>query len=78
MKFLLREVPQDLWIRAKHIAVDQGISMRILIFRAIKMYADATPLMNYSQNGMTYDDSEAKKMAQAAMEVMKDKNQAPK
>lgn len=78
MKFLLREVPHDLWIRAKHVAVDQGISMRILIFRAIKMYSEATPLLHCSQDGISHDDCEAKKMAQAAMEVMKDKNQAPK
>jgi hypothetical protein len=36
--YLLRNIPTALWDRAKHKAVDEGISLRELIFRAIENY----------------------------------------
>lgn len=36
--YLLRNIPKELWTRAKHRAVDEGISLRELIFRAMEMY----------------------------------------
>lgn len=36
--YLLRDVPQDLWTRAKHRAVDDGDSLRDLILKALHAY----------------------------------------
>ena len=36
--YQLRDIPEDLWTRAKHRAVDEGISLRELILRAMEMY----------------------------------------
>lgn len=39
--YLLRNIPTTLWDRAKHKAVDDGISLRELILRAIENYLTA-------------------------------------
>jgi hypothetical protein len=36
--YLIRNVPPDLWTRAKHRAVDDGVSLRELILLAIESY----------------------------------------
>ena len=36
--YLLRDIPRDLWIAAKHKAVDKGMSLRELILDAIREY----------------------------------------
>ena len=36
--YLLRDVPQDLWNRAKHRAIDEGMSLRDMIFVALETY----------------------------------------
>jgi hypothetical protein len=36
--YLLRSIPPDLWIAAKHQAVNDGISLRVLIFNALRAY----------------------------------------
>ncbi len=36
--YLLRDVPQDLWDRAKHRGVDEGISLRELILKSLMAY----------------------------------------
>lgn len=36
--YLLRDIPDDLWKEAKHKAIDQNISLRELILRAIREY----------------------------------------
>ena len=36
----LRDIPKDLWDRAKHKTVDEGISLRELIFKALEKYLD--------------------------------------
>jgi predicted HicB family RNase H-like nuclease len=38
LNYLIRNIPPDLWTRAKHRAVDEGISLRELIFKAIEEY----------------------------------------
>lgn len=38
--YLLRNIPDELWRRAKHQAVDEKISLRDLILRAIRDYLD--------------------------------------
>jgi hypothetical protein len=36
--YLLRDIPKELWTRAKHKAVDENISLRELIIRALEAY----------------------------------------
>ena len=36
--YLLRDIPEDLWIAAKHKAVDKGMDLRELILDAIREY----------------------------------------
>ena len=36
--YLLRDIPQDLWNKAKHKAVDSGDSLRDLILKALYLY----------------------------------------
>jgi hypothetical protein len=36
--YLLRDIPEELWTRAKHRAVDDGMSLRDLIFAALESY----------------------------------------
>jgi len=36
--YLLRDIPKDLWIAAKHKAVDKGMDLRELILDAIREY----------------------------------------
>lgn len=36
--YLLRNIPTALWDRAKHRAVDEGISLRELLLQALKSY----------------------------------------
>jgi hypothetical protein len=38
LNYLLRNIPHELWSRAKHRAVDDGVSLRELIFKAIEEY----------------------------------------
>ena len=41
MKFyLLRDIPDDLWIRVKRRAADEGRSLRWIILRLLGRYAD--------------------------------------
>lgn len=36
--YLLRDIPDDLWVKAKHRAVDDGSSLRDLVLKAIHTY----------------------------------------
>ena len=36
--YLLRDIPRSLWDRAKHKAVDEGVSLRDLVLEAIREY----------------------------------------
>ena len=36
--YMLRDIPKDLWIAAKHKAVDKGMNLRELILDAIREY----------------------------------------
>jgi len=36
--YLLRDIPDELWNRAKHRAVDDGVSLRDLILSAVESY----------------------------------------
>jgi hypothetical protein len=38
--YLLRDIPTELWTQAKHRAVDEGISLRELIFAALRAYIE--------------------------------------
>jgi hypothetical protein len=38
LNYLLRNIPVELWDRAKHRAIDDGISLRELILRALEYY----------------------------------------
>jgi len=38
--YLLRDIPQTVWDRAKHRAIDESISLRDLILKAIYLYLD--------------------------------------
>jgi len=41
--YLLRDIPEQLWITAKHRAVDEGLSLRELILKALQAYLNNTP-----------------------------------
>lgn len=36
--YILRDIPPDLWVRAKHRTLDDGVSLRVLILRAVTAY----------------------------------------
>ena len=36
--YILRDIPEDLWIRAKHLAIDNGISFRELILSSLNTF----------------------------------------
>lgn len=36
--YILRDIPQELWDRAKHRAIDDGVSLRELILEALQAY----------------------------------------
>ena len=36
--YLLRDIPAELWLAAKHKAVDEGLSLRELILKALQEY----------------------------------------
>ena len=38
LNYLLRDIPKGLWKHAKHKAIDEGISLRELILKALKQY----------------------------------------
>ena len=38
--YILRDIPKELWDRAKHRAVDEGISLRELALNAVQEYLD--------------------------------------
>ena len=38
--YLLRDIPSELWDRAKHRAIDEGISLRELILSALESYLE--------------------------------------
>jgi hypothetical protein len=38
--YLLRDIPQNLWDRAKHKAIDKGLSLRELILQAVREFID--------------------------------------
>ena len=39
--YILREIPQELWDRVKHQAINEGVTLRDLVFRAIRAYLRA-------------------------------------
>jgi len=41
--YLLRDIPEQLWTAAKHRAVDEGLSLRELILKALQAYLNNTP-----------------------------------
>lgn len=36
--YLLRDIPAEVWLDARHKAINEGISMRLLIIRLLKEY----------------------------------------
>lgn len=38
--YLLRDIPQELWDKAKHKAIDKGLTLRELILQATKEFID--------------------------------------
>lgn len=40
--YLLRDIPEELWNQAKHKAVDEGLSLRELILKALHEYLKAS------------------------------------
>jgi len=36
--YILRDIPADLWTRAKHRAVDDGTNLREMVLKALKAY----------------------------------------
>jgi len=38
--YLLRDIPQELWDKAKHKAIDKGLTLRELILQAVKEFID--------------------------------------
>jgi hypothetical protein len=38
--YLLRDIPQELWDKAKHKGIDKGLSLRELILQAVKEFID--------------------------------------
>ena len=41
--YLLRDIPAELWTAAKHKAVDEGLSLRELLLKALQEYLKNTP-----------------------------------
>jgi len=41
--YLLPDIPEQLWIAAKYKAVDEGLTMRELILKALQAYLNNTP-----------------------------------
>ena len=41
--YLLRDIPAELWTAAKHKAIDEGLSLRELILKALQEYLKNTP-----------------------------------
>jgi len=41
--YLLRDIPAELWTAAKHRAVDEGLSLRELLLKALQEYLNNTP-----------------------------------
>jgi len=41
--YLLRDIPEQLWTAAKHRAVDEGLSLRELLLKALQAYLNNTP-----------------------------------
>jgi len=38
LNYLIRNIPPDIWTQAKHRAVDEGISLKELILKALRQY----------------------------------------
>jgi hypothetical protein len=38
--YMLRDIPQELWDKAKHKAIDKGLSLRELILQSVKEFID--------------------------------------
>ena len=38
--YLLRDIPEELWVAAKHKAVDENLNLRELILKALQEYVD--------------------------------------
>lgn len=49
MVYPLRHMPPELWKKAKIRAIEEGITMRMLIIRSLKTYIRQTPLLHESQ-----------------------------
>lgn len=39
--YILRDIPKELWDKAKHRAIDDGVSLREIALNAIEAYLDA-------------------------------------
>ncbi|MCK9370111.1 hypothetical protein M0R04_09425 [Candidatus Dojkabacteria bacterium] len=63
---------QETWKKAKHVAIEEGITMRVLILRAIKEYIKTRPPLSYQQAGNIPENlEEAQQMAKDALNTLK-------
>lgn len=40
LNYLLRDIPPSLWRRAKHVGVEEGITLRELLLKALEDYCN--------------------------------------
>jgi hypothetical protein len=71
MDYLLRSIDDTFWRRVKVISAQEGITVRSLIIRCLKIYINHTPLLNDEQLDREIDCTEAKVMAKDALDIIK-------
>ncbi len=50
--YLLRAIPEELWIQLRHLAVDQNLSIRALIIGAIRVFVNGKKAVRTKGNNM--------------------------
>jgi len=74
MNYLLRHIPDNLWLRARELSLEQNETMRVILIRGLKEYVIRTPRMHFSQLAAEIPPEEQEKaqaMAKDALEGMK-------
>ena len=39
--YLIKDIPDALWLRARHLALDDGVTMRVFLIEALTCYVEA-------------------------------------
>lgn len=72
MNYLLRHIPDNLWLRARELSLEQNETMRVILIRGLKEYVIRTPRMHFSQLGAEVDNSGAQELARDALNTIKE------